>query len=866
MAFKKTPPPAEVPGSPDLLFLDLPRRKIPSVLPHQRDIMREYAKTGLNESDVALQLPTGSGKTLVGLLIAEWLRRRNHERVVYLCPTRNLVHQVVEQGEEKYGLTVLPFTGSHKKYPVTSKTAYRNADHVAVTTYSSLFNTNSFFYDASVLIFDDAHAAENYVTEHWSLRIDSAEAENKTLHTALLNLLRPLLEAQNYRRVSGISDSIDDYSWVDKLPTPAFHKLIPSIIEIFDANVSKTNLMFPWSVLRDHLHACHLYLSTQAILIRPLIAPTWCHIPFTSPRQRIYMSATLGSGGDLERLMGRRKITRMPIPDGWDRQGVGRRLFIFPGMSLEEDESQQLRLELIQRAGRSLILVPNDRLQETIAKDVENYLPTFHIFSASDMEKSTKPFLETKYAVAIMANRYDGIDFPGQACRLLFVEGLPKATNLQERFLMSRMGANVLFNERVQTRVLQAIGRCTRSLEDYSAVVVLGEELQNYLADKKLRRYLHPELQAELAFGVEQSKQVSRDDLLENFDIFYQNGPDWEAVNQDIVTQRSRAQQDEFPAIGDLSSAVRREVAFQEHLWQSDFESALGEAEGVISILQSPELRGYRALWEYLAGSAAWLGQNAGVSRLNAKANTHFKNAMKAATGISWLVEIARTEGFQTHDVEGSENVALLQQLDRVEAVLARLGTVHERGFAKTEKEILDGLRNPKRFEQAQKSLGELLGFDAGKEESEGSPDPWWIAGDICIVFEDYVDAQEDSDLSVTKARQASSHPRWMRENVRACEGDINIVPVLVTPVTKVKNGATPHIKELALWSLKDYVGWATKAVGIIRELRASFVEPGDLAWRADAIRMFEDNKMDVRGLVIMLNGQKASECMQVVG
>jgi Rad3-related DNA helicase len=506
MAFKKNPPQAEVPDSPDRLFLDLPRRKIPSVLPHQRDIMRAYASNGLDKTDVALQLPTGSGKTLVGLLIAEWLRRKNHERVVYLCPTRNLVNQVVEQGEEKYGLTVLPFTGRHQTYPAHSKTAYRNADHVAVTTYGSLFNTNSFFNDASVLILDDAHAAENYVTEHWSLRIDRNKNEHKTVHAALLNLLKPFLPLQNHRRLSGVADSMDDYSWVDKLPTPEFHRLIPSLIEIFDANVSGTDLRFPWSVLRDHLHACHLYLSTQGILIRPLISPTWSHVPFTSPRQRIYMSATLGSGGDLERLMGRRQITRMPIPDGWDRQGVGRRLFIFPGMSLEKDELQQLRLELIKRAGRSLILVPNDRLRDAIAKDIAKSLPSFRIFLAADMETSTKPFLQKESAVAIMANRYDGIDFPGQSCRLLFVEGLPKATNLQERFLMSRMGSNVLFNERVQTRVLQAIGRCTRSLEDYSAVVVLGEDLQNYLADKQLRRYLHPELQAELNFGVEQSK------------------------------------------------------------------------------------------------------------------------------------------------------------------------------------------------------------------------------------------------------------------------------------------------------------------------------------------------------------------------
>jgi replicative superfamily II helicase len=87
----------------------------------KREIMRSYAETALKLPDVALQLPTGSGKTLVGLLIAEWRRRKNQERVVYLCTTRQLVNQVVEQAEEKYGLTVRGFTGAIRTYEPSAK-------------------------------------------------------------------------------------------------------------------------------------------------------------------------------------------------------------------------------------------------------------------------------------------------------------------------------------------------------------------------------------------------------------------------------------------------------------------------------------------------------------------------------------------------------------------------------------------------------------------------------------------------------------------------------------------------------------------------------------------------------------------------
>ena len=862
MAFKKSPQSTPVPDTPDKLLLELPRRKIPDVLPHQGEVMRTYAAKALNSADVAMQLPTGSGKTLVALLIAEWLRRRNRERVVYLCPTNQLVNQVAEQAEEKYGLTILSFVGSAAEYDPTAKAEYQNADHIAVTNYSSLFNTNPFFNNADVIIVDDAHAAENYVSALWSVHIE--RESHASLHTAIRGILKPFLDPTNFTRLCGKWEGPADRSWVDKVPTPVFAEVRDQLIEVLDTHANGiSEVKYPWSMIRDHLAACQIYLSSQEILMRPLIPPTWSHDPFSSPRQRIYMSATLGAGGDLERLMGRRSIDRLPIPEGWDRQGVGRRFFIFPEMSLKPNDAAELRRKLMRKAERSIVLVPSDKLRAEVAKDVANTLK-FPTFSAADIELSKKPFISEKQAVAVVASRYDGIDFPGDECRLLFIEGLPKAVNLQERFLMSRMAANVLFNERIQTRVLQAIGRCTRSLEDFSAVVASGDELPEYLADIRRRKFLHPELQAELAFGVEQSKGTSLEDIFENFQIFLKNGKAWEEVNKDIVAKRKAAVQEPFPAMDQLRSVVGHEVEFQEALWQSDHESALASAERVLGGLTSPDLRGYRALWHYLAGSAAWLGGLAGDSTLPAKARAQFGKAKAAATGISWLVSISR---YQAAEVSASADESILMsQLERVEAVLAQLGTFHDRAFAEREKTILSGLAAKEKgpFEQAHRLLGELVGFDSGNEETDGAPDPWWIAGSLCFVFEDHQGAEDSSALDVKKARQVATHPNWMHENVDACS-KAEIIPVLVTPVTKVKEAAVPHLKEVTLWPLGEFRAWAEGALAALRELRSSFLEPGNLIWRAKAAEAFEKNGLDAPGLAARLKQQRAKERLKPV-
>ncbi len=40
---------------------------------------------------------------------------------------------------------------------------YTRGDAIAITTYSAIFNLNSYLDDAQTLVFDDAHAAEGYV-------------------------------------------------------------------------------------------------------------------------------------------------------------------------------------------------------------------------------------------------------------------------------------------------------------------------------------------------------------------------------------------------------------------------------------------------------------------------------------------------------------------------------------------------------------------------------------------------------------------------------------------------------------------------------------------------------------------------------
>lgn len=859
MAFKKPTTHAAVPESPDRLFRDLPRRKLASLFDHQGQVLRNYAAQALNAPDVALQLPTGSGKTLVGLLLAEWRRRKFRERVVFLCPTRQLVHQVAEEASSKYGITVEPFTGKIKHYTPEAKTAYQDGDRVAVTTYNSLFNTNPFFENPDIIIVDDAHAAENYMASQWTLRVNRFEKQDEPLFKAIASVLKSVLPMHNYTRLTGDWQGIDDVAWVDKIPSHQLAEIAAELRATITANVGDTDHRYPWRMLASHLHACQLYVSSSEIMLRPLIPPTWSHSPFTGASQRIFMSATLGAGGDLERLTGRPRIKRLAIPEGWDRQGIGRRYFLFPEKSLTEQQTLELRRELMRKAGRSLVLTPSTPDAEEVSEDVTSQLG-YPVYTAADIEVSKAEFTQSEQAVAVIANRYDGIDFPDDDCRLLFVEGLSRTTNLQERFLINRMGASLLFNERIQTRVLQAIGRCTRGLNDYSAVVITGEELPAYLTDRKRRVHFHPELQAELEFGIEQSTKVTSKDLMDNFKIFLEHDEDWEEANQGILDAREAATQVKFPAMDQLEAVVANEIAWQTAMWNEDYAKAYDAAREVLGGLTDPGLRGYRALWHYLAGSAAESAFAAGESDFAARARIQYRKAKDAAEGIPWLVGLARGDAAATPTPEEVGHGTVLLQVEQLEAQLVKLGTLHNREFSAREKAIRDGLADGKTFENAQVLLGQHLGYSAGKREDDASPDPWWIVGNVALVFEDHANAKAGSAvIDATKARQAASHPDWMREHVPASAG-AQIQSVLVTPAKKAKEGAIPHLGRVAHWDLEDFRQWAEEALVAIRELRRDFHEPGDLDWRAKAAEALCECRADAPSLHAWLQARPARD------
>lgn len=845
MALKRMKNVTNIVESPQELFRDLKNREVKGLFDHQSEMLERYMDIAYDESsikDVALELPTGSGKTLIGLLIGEFRRVKNKERVVYLCPNKQLANQVVEQSVRKYGIKTHAFIGSQYDFDAAAVGKYNNSDIIAVTTYSALFNSNPFFYNPDIIILDDAHSAEEYIASYWSLQID--RVTHHSLFHSIVQVLKGSIDEQSYQRLTSPYPQQSDSDWVEKVPFPLVQSLSSVLIPIIDEGVSENDLKFSWKVIRENLHACFVYISYKEILIRPILPPTLTHSPFKDASQRIYMSATLGKSGELERTIGIEEIRRLPIQDSWRKQALGRRFFLFPSAQFSTGTVENCVIELCKKVDRAVILVPDTKTGDRF-RDIFSEKTNLKLIRNDDIRLSKSSFTEETGIVAILANRFDGIDFEGNQCRMLVVSGLPKNTHLQEKFIISKMATSVLFSERIRTRIIQALGRCTRGPVDYAAVCILENKLIDELVPKKKAQHFHPELQAEIEYGYFQSQEAKDiDEFFENFDIFMEYGDDWQYAEQDIIDKRNEKEELVLDEYDKLFVASKFEVKFMYALWRKDYENAFQYANQVLQNISGPRLTGYRGFWNYIAGNVAFLLVDEGNESYNSRYAKHYIDAASCTNSITWLKRVVKTY-FKDVEME-IEDEYIGYQIENIERLFVKLGVTNDRKFEKLVKNINDSIDSTgTKFEDTQVKLGELLGFVSDNSDDNAAPDPWWILGDkLCIVFEDKIYEDKDKLICVSDVRQAKCHKDWILRNIEGLSPDVQVYTVLLSNSKTVEKAAMNFADDIYYWELEDFINWQRDAQRAIREAKVKCSGEGDQEWRKNTIQQLQLEKL----------------------
>lgn len=786
MAFKGGTTVGPPPESPEALYRNLPRRPdaVPGLLSHQADILREYALKHTETSDIALELPTGTGKTIPGLLIIDWVRRVRRRPTAYVCPTQQLARQVVAEAERE-GIPTALLIGSHLNWPAEVEHRYVAAEAIAITTYSTVFNSSPKLAAPDLLLFDDAHAGEQYVGEQYGIHIKRSGQPD--VYLALLSAVGPALDGMLLQRLRDTSPDPGAHHQV-RLVVPLRQPGMTAEVDKVLASLTGTQ-WHRFAMIRSCLASCLVYVSYGGILVRPVIPPTWENSRFAGARQRLYLSATLGNGGELERSFGRNGIVRLVLPPSAPTPRSGRRFFVFPEL-IEGSEPVDLARSIVDVAGKALVLAPDTNTAVSQARALAQ--PNWAVLTKDHVESGMEVFGNLPNGTCGLAARYDGLDLPGATCRAVVLEGKPDQDTLHERFLSQRVRAGTALAERIRTRVVQGAGRCTRGPNDWAVVVVLGADLTKYLISPDTWQALDPELQAEIQFGIANSRDTSAQELLDNVNVFLDQGDPWrEGGEPHLLEYRQSAVRvlpDGTPA---LASSVAGEIEAAQLAAAGRWADASRRAQDVACTLDTSggATHGYQAFWLYLAG--VWAdqgGADAGDLGLRRTARELIRTAEDTAKPGTWTRELPPLPDMEALPLGPEDTIA-------VRAVEQRLAARVDRASHDGDNTAMlaalspAGQANHKVYEPALTMLGELLGASACKPTGPGRCDSTW-----CWQNELWIAVEAKSEQK-PKGLLEQGHVRQANDQLRLLAGDRNqdrIPPGSATLIVSPKPAVDP--------------------------------------------------------------------------
>lgn len=166
---------------PTELFKTLPLRlggQIKSLWPVEEEILKKYHSELKDEKRLALELPTGSGKSIIGLLILEsW--RGSGKRVAILTSSLALADDMKRRCDD-LGIENVVITGRRREDELEdiararAKRKYARKQAIGIMNYWA-YMMGKDVVEPDVLVIDDADSFENLLTSYYSVRVSKQD-------------------------------------------------------------------------------------------------------------------------------------------------------------------------------------------------------------------------------------------------------------------------------------------------------------------------------------------------------------------------------------------------------------------------------------------------------------------------------------------------------------------------------------------------------------------------------------------------------------------------------------------------------------------------------------------------------------------
>lgn len=644
-----------------------------------------------------LEMNTGGGKTLIALLIAQSLVNETGGRVLIVCPTNQLIEQTRQQARECGLENSAYYSGVWQDEHV-----FREARGPCITNYAALCNGKSVFRKETIsaLILDDAHVAAPIIRGCFTLSL----ASKTKMFEEVVNLFKPFLEVAGHSQELA---ALLDGDLVPLLFIPAFqldrqHQLLTKLL--VDCGVAEDkSTLFAWEHLRDHIDRCAVFISSSRIEISPLLIPLDTMPQMASAQRAIYMTATLPSSAQFARTFGPGSQSAIR-PGG--KSGEAQRLIVLAAG--ESDDEQREWAKQLVKDEKACIITSSSR-------GAERWTDCASLYDGSTGQAGLDLFKQAASPEKlVIAARYDGIDLPGDSCRVLIIDGLPMGTHLIDRFADEMLHIKELRASATALRVTQAIGRIFRSNTDHGIVVICGKDVQNWIRNPQNQRFLPSLLQKQIQLGIQLAEVVRRkessfDDLMAGL---LQGDDEWDRLYRDAIDGYDTLERPAPPAW--LISAAEKENSACQRFWAGDYLQAAQQ----FSQLSDEAEKHDRNL-------GAWFRHWLGLSQNRLGQKEVAQNSYLLAANVSAQLGRPSLSGKQ---MAGAPSASLVGQAQAI-GVLAKKMVQVRKSLKRIRCDLAYGDKT-NQAESAIAELGNLLGLIVSRPDKDSKtktgPDVLW--------------------------------------------------------------------------------------------------------------------------------------------
>ena len=271
-------------------------REIFTALPNKQEGKFEYPRdvqaqvwdnwfSRRGEKDLVIKMNTGSGKTVVGLLILKSCLNEGKGPAVYLVPDNYLVKQVTSEARD-LGIEVSEDTES---------TRFLSGKAILVVNIYKLVNGISVFgvgdegikIPISSILVDDAHACLDTIEDQFTISI----SVQYDAYREVYKCFQESLHSQCKTKALEIENR--DHDTYMQVPFWDWHRKHEDLLKILLDHKDEKWLKFTWPLIKESLKLSQCVISSDKIEITPNCIPIDVIPTIANADRKIFMTATL---------------------------------------------------------------------------------------------------------------------------------------------------------------------------------------------------------------------------------------------------------------------------------------------------------------------------------------------------------------------------------------------------------------------------------------------------------------------------------------------------------------------------------------------------------------------------------------------